>query len=33
MVSGASLLHLPPYSPDLNPIAKCWAKIKLLLRA
>ena len=30
--TGASLLYLPPYSPDLNPIEKCWAKIKLLLR-
>ncbi|MBZ5494754.1 MAG: transposase, partial [Acidobacteriia bacterium] len=20
------------YSPDLNPIEKCWAKIKLILR-
>ena len=26
--TGASLLYLPPYSPDLNPIEKCWAKIK-----
>ena len=30
--TGASLLYLPPYSPDLNPIEKCWAKIKLVLR-
>ena len=31
--AGASLLYLPPYSPDLNPIEKCWSKIKLLLRS
>ena len=27
------LLYLPPYSPDLNPIEKAWAKLKQLLRA
>jgi transposase len=31
--SGARLLYLPPYSPDLNPIERCWAKIKTFLRA
>jgi len=30
--TGARLLYLPPYSPDLNPIEKAWAKIKALLR-
>ena len=30
--SGASLLHLPPYSPDLNPIEQAFAKLKALLR-
>lgn len=30
---GARLLYLPPYSPDFNPIEKCWAKIKECLRA
>lgn len=25
-------LYLPPYSPDLNPIEKMWAKIKVFLR-
>jgi len=30
---GAQLLYLPPYSPDFNPIEKCWAKIKQALRA
>jgi transposase len=27
------LLYLPPYSPDMNPIEKAWAKLKELLRA
>lgn len=31
--SGAKLLYLPPYSPDFNPIEKCWSKVKQLLRA
>lgn len=30
---GAELLYLPPYSPDLNPIERCWSKIKTALRA
>jgi transposase len=30
---GASLLFLPPYSPDLNPIEQVFAKLKELLRA
>ncbi len=30
---GASLLYLPPYSPDLNPIEKAWSKLKARLRA
>jgi transposase len=29
---GADLLYLPPYSPDFNPIEKCWAQIKQHLR-
>jgi transposase len=29
---GASLLYLPPYSPDMNPIEKAWAKLKQGLR-
>jgi len=32
MAVGASLLYLPPYSPDLNPIEQLFAKLKLLLR-
>lgn len=31
--AGASLLYLPPYSPDFNPIEKCWAQMKQRLRA
>ena len=31
--AGAELLYLPPYSPDLNPIEKAWAKLKQQLRA
>jgi transposase len=31
--AGAAWLYLPPYSPDLNPIEKAWAKLKQLLRA
>jgi transposase len=31
--AGAQLLYLPPYSPDLNPIEKAWAKLKQLLRS
>jgi transposase len=26
--AGASILHLPPYSPDLNPIEQAFAKLK-----
>jgi transposase len=29
---GARLVYLPPYSPDLNPIEKLFAKLKALLR-
>lgn len=31
--TGARLLYLPPYSPDLNPIEQLFAKLKALLRA
>jgi transposase len=31
--TGAALLYLPPYSPDLNPIEKSWSKLKQKLRA
>jgi transposase len=30
--AGASVLYLPPYSPDLNPIEMVFAKLKALLR-
>lgn len=29
---GATLLYLPPYSPDLNPIELAFSKLKALLR-
>jgi transposase len=29
---GAEVLFLPPYSPDLNPIEKAWAKLKDFVR-
>ena len=30
--TGARLIYLPPYSPDLNPIEQMWGKIKTCLR-
>ena len=30
--AGASVLYLPPYSPDFNPIEMIWSKVKVLLR-
>jgi transposase len=29
---GARLLYLPPYSPDLSPIERCWSQLKTALR-
>lgn len=29
---GATLLYLPPYSPDLNPIEQAFSKLKAALR-
>ena len=29
---GVEVWYLPPYSPDLNPIEKCWSKMKTYLR-
>lgn len=29
---GASMLFLPPYSPDFNPIEQAFSKLKTLLR-
>lgn len=30
--AGASVLYLPPYSPELNPIELTWSKLKAHLR-
>ena len=30
---GCSLLFLPPYSPDLNPIEEAFAKLKIFVKA
>lgn len=30
--AGCTLIFLPPYSPDLNPIERFWAKLKKKLR-
>lgn len=30
--AGCKLLFLPPYSPDLNPIEKYWANMKVKVR-
>lgn len=30
--AGATLRHLPPYSPDFNPIEQAFSKFKALLR-
>src|SRR5512132_1382852 len=30
--TGARLVYLPPYSPDLNPIELAFAKLEALLR-
>lgn len=30
--AGATVLYLPPYSPDFNPIEEMWSKIKAYLR-
>jgi transposase len=31
--TGASLVYLPPYSPDFNPIEQAWSKVKQRLRS
>lgn len=31
--AGASVLHIPAYSPDLNPIEECISKLKATLRS
>jgi len=30
--AGAVVLFLPPYSPEFNPIERCWAKLKAVIR-
>jgi transposase len=30
--AGAQVVYLPPYSPDLNRIEKCWAWLKSRIR-
>jgi transposase len=30
--AGCSVVYLPPYSPDLNRIEKCWAWLKSRIR-
>ena len=30
--AGATLVFLPPYSPDCSPIENCWSKLKTILR-
>jgi len=30
--TGAKVIYLPPYSPEMNPIEYCWAKIKHFFR-
>ena len=32
IAAGASVLYLPPYSPDLNPIEMKWSKVKAYLK-
>ena len=30
---GAKVIYLPPYSPDLNPIEKCWSRNQDLFKS
>jgi transposase len=30
--AGATVLYLPPYSPDFNPIELLWSKLKAFLK-
>lgn len=30
--AGIGVLYLPRYSPELNPIERCWARVKAALR-
>lgn len=31
--AGATLIYLPPYSPDLSPKENCWSKLKIKLQS
>jgi putative transposase len=31
--AGVTLIYLPPYSPDFNPIENFWSKVKNTLRS
>ena len=31
-MAGATVMFLPPYSPDYNPIELCWSKLKSIIR-
>ncbi|MFM7631438.1 MAG: transposase, partial [Alphaproteobacteria bacterium] len=31
--TGAKLIKLPPYSPDLNPIEHAWANLKQYVKS
>lgn len=31
--AGATLVFLPPYSPEFSPIENCWSKVKSILRS
>jgi transposase len=31
--AGATLIYLPPYSPDFSPIENAWSKLKSILRS
>jgi len=30
--TGAKVVFLPPYSPDLSPIEKMWSKVKVIIK-
>ena len=32
VIAETDRVYLPPYSPDFNPIEKCWAQVKQRLR-
>jgi len=31
--AGASLIYLPPYSPEFSPIENFWSKVKAILKS